>query len=228
MTAEGTGLSRRTVMRGAAWSVPVISLAAVAPAYAASGDGDLLLDSSTYDPASGQGSFVLQLDPAPGPGLDTGYFVFSDPDFAVQNASYAVNTGDSIVSVDYDYANPPGPDSFTITVNIPGYTMLIINEPAVTGTLTLTQSSYSSDNGIGQIRANLTPSPGPALDESYVTFADPGTRMSPEGYFEYLDSPTNSQINLVYYAAALPRPTTVDATITIPGYAPLHVTQIDP
>lgn len=37
MTIEATRPTRRTLVRGAAWSVPVISIAAAAPAFAASG-----------------------------------------------------------------------------------------------------------------------------------------------------------------------------------------------
>ena len=34
---EGRRLSRRTIARGTAWAVPVVAVAAAAPAYAASG-----------------------------------------------------------------------------------------------------------------------------------------------------------------------------------------------
>ena len=37
MTNQGVGTSRRTLVRGAAWSVPVVAVAGAAPAYAASG-----------------------------------------------------------------------------------------------------------------------------------------------------------------------------------------------
>lgn len=37
MTEESKGLSRRTLMKGAAWAVPVVAVAAAVPAYAASG-----------------------------------------------------------------------------------------------------------------------------------------------------------------------------------------------
>lgn len=41
--AESTGISRRTLMKGAAWAVPAIALVSAAPAFAASGGGSLSL-----------------------------------------------------------------------------------------------------------------------------------------------------------------------------------------
>ena len=37
MTEQTAGISRRTIAKGAAWAVPVVAVAAAAPAMAASG-----------------------------------------------------------------------------------------------------------------------------------------------------------------------------------------------
>ncbi|WP_353113995.1 hypothetical protein [Microbacterium sp.] len=46
--APRAGVPRRTVLRGAAWSMPVVAVAAATPARAASGDGNVIVTSSCY------------------------------------------------------------------------------------------------------------------------------------------------------------------------------------
>jgi hypothetical protein len=64
MSEPKSGLSRRTVLKGAAWSVPVVAVATAVPAYAASGDvseldfyltaGQMIGQGATGAGASGQ------------------------------------------------------------------------------------------------------------------------------------------------------------------------------
>lgn len=62
--SEGAGLSRRTVMKGAAWSVPVVVVASAAPALAASPCLEFSLsgDSCKWPGAGNQWSYNIGLE----------------------------------------------------------------------------------------------------------------------------------------------------------------------
>ena len=67
METSTSQISRRTVVKGAAWSVPVIAAAVAAPMAAASGDGNTVTNSdANYYWASESQSTWSSLDPAQG------------------------------------------------------------------------------------------------------------------------------------------------------------------
>ncbi|MCW2848765.1 MAG: hypothetical protein JWR90_2739 [Marmoricola sp.] len=117
--------SRRTLIRAAAWSVPLISLAAAAPAYAASGDGTVGETSELYDPSDPAfAQLVVQLSPAGGPPLTAAYFTCSDAQFILQNngvIDYADRPQNSVIVVGFERQQTGAPASVFIGVNIPGY-----------------------------------------------------------------------------------------------------------
>lgn len=66
MTQENHGLSRRTVIAGAAWSAPVIAAAVALPMAAASGNALTNADANYYWSAEAQGGFTTLVAAAGG------------------------------------------------------------------------------------------------------------------------------------------------------------------
>jgi hypothetical protein len=62
---DGKGFGRRTIIKGAAWSVPVIALAVASPAAAASGGIALIVAPPATTTCTAFGDIIFQMTPAP-------------------------------------------------------------------------------------------------------------------------------------------------------------------
>ncbi|RFA11689.1 hypothetical protein B7R22_18415 [Subtercola boreus] len=117
------GVSRRTVVKSAAWAVPVISLAVAAPAAAASGAGSIAFSPATYLNPSGLGYTALT-----GTVTATAGGVLPAQLAVVYSAGFS---GPETTEVD------PSTGNFTITnVTSP--------DAVATGTITATASGYGT------------------------------------------------------------------------------------
>lgn len=118
-------ISRRTIIVGAAWALPVVTLAVATPAAAASA-GTLTLEYAYLDPFFG-GQISVGVDPTPGPPLSVGYFTFNDPTFSVQggNNFYYWDAPDN-TRFQMVFESSTGADQVQVTVTLPGYAPLVI------------------------------------------------------------------------------------------------------
>lgn len=121
---DETGLTRRTVMRTAAWSVPVIAAAVAIPMAAASGTGtlsDFQIVPIGNDDAYAHALYVFAVaSPDIEMTLQPSYFMVSgSPSVSVANILQHRydNLGAELLLNDLIFAN----DNRTLTVNIPGF-----------------------------------------------------------------------------------------------------------
>jgi hypothetical protein len=80
---------------------------------------------------------------------------------------------------------------------------------------------YSRTENEGQIQASLDPAPGPTLNASQISFDDPSMYVT---YIYYFIGTEQFQFGFSSTGVA---PTSVTATISIPGYAPQQVSVND-
>lgn len=133
--AEVSGVSRRTLMRTAAWAVPVIAVAAPLPAYAASAASDISVTEFCGGTTAPTGRFEITIAPLPSGALirialsHSGIGSFSaTPDFAFtgsQTELFVVGDGSNFAgSIDV---------TFTGLVGIPSQAALLVIVTAVSG-----------------------------------------------------------------------------------------------
>ena len=126
-SAPDDGVARRTILAGAAWSIPVIATATVAPAASASGTLALAFNQASY---SGTACSTI-----------TGAYVTATTDGTP-------TTGASItVTLSNGYTFAGGSTSATGVSGTDGrYTLPTISVPAVGGSGTVTSSSAGASN----------------------------------------------------------------------------------
>ncbi|KTS02585.1 hypothetical protein, partial [Microbacterium testaceum] len=136
-TAVDGGLPRRTVLAGAAWTIPVIAAATITPTASASGTLQLAFDKTTYN-----GTACSTI---------TGAYV-------TVTTNGAATTGASItVSLSNGYTFSGGSTSATGLSGTNGrYMVPDINVPAAGGTATSTATSGSS-TGTATLSASTVP-----------------------------------------------------------------------
>lgn len=111
--------TRRTILRGAAWSAPVVTLAVAAPASAASG-GTISIVDADYWPASNFGNVDAVLIPEPaGLTKDNVTVTFSEAGFSI-GALALLASGDLGFTFRWDESTP-APAEFSVTISVPGY-----------------------------------------------------------------------------------------------------------
>ena len=163
MEQNASGLSRRTVVKGAAWSVPVIAAAIAAPLAAASVGGVLNSEANYYWAAESQGEYTT-LSAAAGGLMAT---------FSTQIA-YRANP----------WANPPAGASLVVVVTFdspvrldPGSSLggwtpsPALGATTTTFTFTVTPSSFG-----GALTFNVVGSaPGPLASTAAMSLISGGT-----------------------------------------------------
>jgi hypothetical protein len=122
--------SRRHLIKAAAWSIPVVTLATAAPAAASSvpPTGTLTVYYQDWFMRDHYGEVQVALDPAPGPAVSAENVTFDSPAFEITLASYTDGTDSMFIFTFEDISTPP--DQFTATVTIPGYTPVVVQFPA--------------------------------------------------------------------------------------------------
>ena len=111
--------TRRTILRGAAWSALVVTLAAATPALAASG-GTIGISDATYSPSSNFGNVDAILTPEPvGLTRDDVTVTFTDPGFSI-GALALLSSGDLGFTFRWAGSGEP-PTTVGFTISVPGY-----------------------------------------------------------------------------------------------------------
>jgi hypothetical protein len=115
-------LSRRTLLKGAAWSAPIIAVAAAAPAAMAS-TGTITVTSSYWDRRMNMGEVRFTVSPAlPQPGSFTAANVmYDDPSIGTD---LALMTSGSAGIIQFS-ADLSVPRSFNAIISIDGYTTVV-------------------------------------------------------------------------------------------------------
>ncbi|WEO78030.1 hypothetical protein BJQ94_03050 [Cryobacterium sp. SO2] len=214
------GLSRRTLVKGAAWSVPVVVLATATPAAATSiGPGVIVIEDSYWIPAGERmGVLYGRVDPEAYPDLDLSYFSYSTT--AVRSSSVNYYGSGSQFSLYVTTDDAVGPNSFTVTVAIPGYPTVQKRMAAdgALGTLAVTEKYWDPSMNYGAVSVQLSPAPGPDLDTGQLVYDD--LTMVTGGYeYTSLDRDTLT----FNFSSSSPAPDTFTVTITLTGYEPLDV-----
>lgn len=120
---DETGLTRRTVMRAAAWSVPVIAAAVATPMSAASGPGEITTAVATLIEPQAI-AISLTLTPAVRPDPRVSNFTLPDfPEVLVQGLSLTNYAG----SMEGDiYTNRAVPAGAVLLINLDGFAPLAV------------------------------------------------------------------------------------------------------
>lgn len=112
-------ISRRTILRGAAWSAPVVALAAASPAVAASA-GVIGITDADFWPAQNFGNVDAVLTPTPdGLSKDDVTVTFREVGFTV-NVLALLSSGDLGFTFSWAGGGEP-PSSCSFTISVPGY-----------------------------------------------------------------------------------------------------------
>lgn len=115
-------VSRRSALKGAAWSVPVIAAAVASPIAAASGPGALI--NLVAGLRFSQEMYLMgEVSPLPLPTLEKDYFYFEgEPAVTVTSvANYGIQSLDVVLQL-----SAPITSGRILTINIPGYAITAI------------------------------------------------------------------------------------------------------
>ncbi|MCS5731986.1 hypothetical protein N1031_19700 [Herbiconiux moechotypicola] len=117
---ESNAPSRRAVLT-AAWTVPVVALAAAAPHAAASGDTRPYVAQTElwWERDNNRGHFEARVSDPPGPEIFAEYITFDDDSISVSNLFYEIDQEFFFFDFGSSAADPPY--EFIMYITLPGY-----------------------------------------------------------------------------------------------------------